>query len=144
MKGETLVSQSSGCGVTDKPKHDILPVLEHYGLEVRDGMGWIKVRCPFHGDSHASAAVNPELNVFKCFACQIGGDTYGIIMQHEGKSFSEAYAIAQKISTISNTTLSTVHSYGRRVPNKSGSHLARRGYTPPGGRRGPTTRSRTV
>lgn len=132
---------SEALDVTDKPKHDIAPVLAHYGLDVREGMGWLKVKCPFHGDSHASAAVNLELNVFKCFACDISGDTYSIIMKHEGKSYIEAYNIAQKISTISNTTLRKTHTLGRRVSSQSGTHIARRGYTPPRGRRGPTART---
>ena len=34
-----------------------------------NGEGWAACRCPFHEDTHASAAVNLKTGAFRCFAC---------------------------------------------------------------------------
>lgn len=125
-----------------KEKHPILPVLQHYGMaEPYNLIGWVKVKCPFHNDSHASAAVNIELGIFKCFACEVSGDTYSIIMKYERKNFSEAHTIAEEITGISGKSLSKLSRSGRRLSEKSGSNTGRRGYTPPRGGRRSTTRT---
>ena len=121
-------------------KHSILAVLEHYGGSVyRERNGWQKLKCPFHDDSHASATVNIEENAFNCFGCGIKGDTYKIIMEKEGIEFREAVKVAEGITGQSSSTLRKVHSGGRGVSSKSGNHLNRRAYSPPGlGRRAST------
>lgn len=124
-----------------KTKHPIAVILEHYGAKIPLGTGWMKIRCPFHGDSHASATVNTEINAFKCFACEVSGDTYGIIMKYERKTFHEAYTLAEEVTGISGDTLSEIHRAGRGVSSKQRSNSARRGYTPPRGRRRTTARS---
>ena len=118
-------------------KHPIIPILEHYGAEnVSEYHGWRKLKCPFHGDSTASATVNSEINAFKCFACDMAGDTYTIIMKKEGVEFREAYEIAERLSGVSGVKLSKASASGRGVSNKSGNLGAGRKYIPPrGGRR---------
>lgn len=123
-------------------KHSIAPVLEHYGLQQQDEtrMGWVKTKCPFHNDTHASAAVNYQANTFKCFACTMAGDTYKLIMEKEGIGFREAIAFAEAISGDSNATLSTVNRRGRAVPAKQGANNSRRSFKSPRGRRGSSAR----
>jgi DNA primase len=123
-------------------KHPIQPILEHYGLDVSpDRMGWVKVKCPFHGDTHASAAVNLEQNYFKCFACTMAGDTYKIIMEKEGLGFREAVVFAEGITGEGNIEISGKHRNGRRIPAKPRDKSGSRKYTPPRGRRGSNTRA---
>ena len=123
-------------------KHSILAVLEHYGGSIyRERNGWQKLKCPFHDDSHASATVNIEENAFNCFGCGIKGDTYKIIMEKEGIEFREAVKVAEGITGQSSSTLRKVHSGGRGVSSKSGNHLSRRAYSPPGIGRRASTRS---
>jgi DNA primase len=113
-------------------KHSILPILEHYGAENPvETLGWKKIRCPFHGDSHASATYNTDINAFKCFACDMAGDTYAIIMKKEGVEFREAYTIAENISGRINKDVSKFNSSGSRVSKSTRNLGAGRKYVPP-------------
>ena len=76
---------------------NITAILEHYGATVPTRKGWAKMKCPFHNDSHASSAVNLDLNIFKCHGCQYKGNGYNIIKDKEGVSFREAISIAEGI-----------------------------------------------
>lgn len=79
-------------------KPDISLILEHFGAtRVPTRRGWFSMKCPFHDDGHASATANRDENVFCCFACQIKGDGFAIIMQKEGVKFREAVSIAKRI-----------------------------------------------
>ncbi len=63
-----------------------------------NGWQWIKTLCPFHGDSHPSAAVSYDLDAFNCFACGVKGDVISIIRHEEEVSFAEAKRIAESLS----------------------------------------------
>ena len=103
-------------------KHSIKDVIEHYGGRVGTTRrtGWVKIRCPFHDDSHASATLNLDKNAFNCFACGMKGDTYSIIMQEEGVAFREAVAFAEGITGESNLPLSTKRSSSGGIPRRTG------------------------
>lgn len=105
-------------------KHSIGPVFAHYGGSLPSvGTRWVSVRCPFHGDRTASAAINLEENAFACYACDIKGDTYAIIMQHEGVGFREAFSIAEDITREGRQSIRGPHSSRRGLSRKQGSHL---------------------
>ena len=80
-------------------KPDIVSVLQSYGVSVRAGDGWIPVRCPFHGDSNASASVNPEFGKFKCHGCEVHGDAWDLIQTREGCTLQEAILIGKTFAT---------------------------------------------
>lgn len=102
-------------------------LLEHYGAKrVPSGKGWKKINCPFHGDKHASAAVNHDLNVFNCFACDVAGDIYRIIMIQEGVSFREAKSRAEEVIGVSNIPLPKSNTLGRKLSSKQGIISGRR------------------
>ena len=50
----------------------------------------LKGNCPFHQEKTPSFVVNPNKNIFKCFGCGVGGDSFTFIMEHEKFSFPEA------------------------------------------------------
>lgn len=105
-------------------KHPIGPVLTHYGATLPHSTGrWTSIKCPFHGDSRASAAVHLDGNVFACYACGIKGDTYAIIMQHEGVGFREALDRAEDITGKSSETVRSKYSSGSRLSGRSRSVL---------------------
>lgn len=106
-------------------KHSIEKVLLHYGAQLQrcNPDRWSSVRCPFHGDGRASAAVHLNSNAFACYACGIKGDTYAIIMQHEGIGFRAALALAEEITGISGETLRPERASGTRIPGRSRSVL---------------------
>jgi len=103
--------------ITENP--NITAILEHYGATVPTRSGWAKMKCPFHNDSHASAAVNLQENLFKCHGCQYKGSGFKIIMDKEGVSFREAIVIAEGILNQSGQVLSRSVGRGRGVSGRS-------------------------
>ena len=105
------------------------------------GGGWRKMRCPFHEDAHASAAVNYDKNVFKCHGCGVAGDTYSLIQLHEGMSFSEAIQFAQTVLAQGYTTVRESHTSSGRVSRGSQSVGRRSTAVSSGSGRRSTSRS---
>lgn len=104
----------------DKP--DISVILEYYGARVHTRRGWFSIKCPFHDDSHASATVSLDNNAFACFACQMKGDGYGIIMKKEGVEFIEAVNIAKRIFDQSGKALPQRTTRSGGIPRRTGHH----------------------
>lgn len=108
-------------------KHRVEDYLNYLGAQVpQEGHGWKKIRCPFHGDSHASAAINFKENRYKCFACPASGDIYDLIMYREGGTYIEALKFAETVSTTSNPAVRSSNRPGNRVSRNQGS-IGRRG-----------------
>ena len=119
----------------DKPK--IEEYLHYIGATVPAmGSGWRKMKCCFHIDSHASAAVNYDKNAFVCHGCGVKGDTYSLIMYKEGGVYREADNFAEKFLTTSNTEIRKQDKSRRGLSGKP-STLGRRGkhLSSGGGRR---------
>jgi DNA primase len=88
----------------DKPK--IEEYLHYIGATVPAmGSGWRKMKCPFHHDSHASAAVNFDKDAFICHGCGVKGDTFSLIMYKEGGDYREAVKFATSVLTTGNTEI---------------------------------------
>ena len=63
-------------------------ISEHVNL-VRKGREMVGL-CPFHDDHKPSLNVNPDKQIFKCFACSAGGDVIKFVQMREGLSFMRA------------------------------------------------------
>ena len=72
-----------------KSKVDIVELIQEYIPLKRAGRNF-KGLCPFHGEKTPSFMVNPELQIFKCFGCSVGGDAYTFLQKMEGMEFGEA------------------------------------------------------
>lgn len=72
-----------------KGKIDIVELVGEYVPLKRAGRNF-KGLCPFHGEKTPSFMVNPELQIFKCFGCGVGGDAYTFLQKIEGMEFGEA------------------------------------------------------
>ena len=108
-------------------KHSIAAYLEHTGATLPAvGHGWRKMKCPFHGDKHASAAINYDDNRFKCFGCEVAGDVYDLIMYKEGGNYIEAIKFAESISLAGNRPVRKASPSSRGVSFNSAS-IGRRG-----------------
>lgn len=103
-------------------KPDITAILEHYGARVPTRRGWFSMKCPFHDDRHNSASATRDENAFCCFACQIKGDGYAIIMQKEGVGFREAIGIAERILNASGKILPQRTRRSGGLPRRTGNH----------------------
>jgi hypothetical protein len=49
--------------------------------------------CPFHGEKSPSFHVLDQRGIYHCFGCGVTGDVIKFVMEHHGKSFSEAMEI---------------------------------------------------
>lgn len=63
-------------------------VSEHVPLQ-RAGRR-LKACCPFHQEKTPSFYVNPDLGLYKCFGCGVGGDLFDFVMRIEHITFPEA------------------------------------------------------
>jgi len=66
----------------------LLKVLDRYGVQVRQKLGWQPVRCindswHYKGDRNPSAAVNVPLGRYMCHACDLRGDGFQIMLDME-------------------------------------------------------------
>ncbi|MFB7185225.1 CHC2 zinc finger domain-containing protein [Streptomyces sp. NPDC056230] len=125
-------------------KPPIAAVLEHYGAtDVPEGSRFRKMKCPFHEDRNASASVCTEENRFRCFACDISGDSFDIITDQEGcRDFNCARACATKLlggeyGTVRSGSSQSSGRPSRRVLDESGPVRGQRSLLSAGVRRKP-------
>ena len=123
-------------------KPSIEEYLNYIGAAVPPmGNGWRKMKCPFHIDTHASAAVNFDKNAFVCHGCGVKGDTYSLIMYKEGGDYREAVKFATSVLTTGNTEIRQQDRSSNRVSIKPSS-LGRRGkHLSSGSGRRPSSRA---
>jgi len=106
--------------VRNKPA--IRPILEHYGARVPRRHGWFSMKCPFHDDTHNSASANTDEGVFCCFACQIKGDGFALVMAQERVEFREAINIAERILNASGEVLPQRNPRSGGLPRRTGDY----------------------
>ncbi len=72
-----------------KSQINIVDVVSRYVTLKKVGKNY-KGLCPFHAEKTPSFFVNPELNIFKCFGCGIGGDIFKFVQEIEKINFLQA------------------------------------------------------
>ena len=95
-----LISENSIQRVQDSS--DIVDIVESYGVKLkRTGSSFLAV-CPFHNEKTPSFNVNPQLQIFKCFGCGVGGSAIKFVQLMERCEFPEAI---EKLATRAGVTL---------------------------------------
>jgi len=84
---------------TLKSQINIVDVVGQYVRLKRAGTRWVGL-CPFHSEKTPSFGVNADLQLFKCFGCQEGGDVFTFIQKIEGVTFFEALKLLAERSGI--------------------------------------------
>jgi len=69
--------------------NDIVDIISEHVNLARKGKEMVGL-CPFHEDHKPSMYVNPDKQIFKCFACSAGGDVIKFVQMREGLSFMRA------------------------------------------------------
>ena len=72
-----------------KQKTDIVSLISEF-VELKKAGRNFKGLCPFHSEKTPSFMVSPELQIFKCFGCQEGGDALAFLQKYEAMEFYEA------------------------------------------------------
>lgn len=70
--------------------------------------------CPFHGEKSPSFTVSPEMQIYKCFGCGVGGDALSFLQAYEGMTFAEALEYLAKQVGVTLTKGYRTKSDGRR------------------------------
>lgn len=77
-----------------KSRLDIVDVVGQYVTGMKKAGRNYTARCPFHNERTPSFAVNPDLQIFKCFGCGEAGDAIAFIQKIERVDFGEALQMA--------------------------------------------------
>ncbi|MDO8503859.1 MAG: DNA primase [bacterium] len=75
-----------------KGKTDIVELVADH-VELKRAGSNFRGLCPFHSEKTPSFMVSPELQIFKCFGCGLGGDVYRFLMEYEKVDFPESLKI---------------------------------------------------
>ena len=73
-----------------RSQNDIVEVISECGVPLKQTGRNYQGLCPFHQEKTPSFSVSPEMQVFKCFGCEIGGNVIHFLQKYEGKTFIEA------------------------------------------------------
>ncbi len=80
-----------------KSRIDIVEIIESYIPLKRSGKGFTAL-CPFHPDKNPSFYVNPQIQMYHCFACGASGDVFKFITEYTKVDFMTSLkTLAQRI-----------------------------------------------
>ena len=81
-----------------RAKANIVDIISGYNINVEKKGKDYKCVCPFHNDHSPSMSISESRQIFKCFACGVGGNVFSFVEKIENVSFPEAIKIvADKI-----------------------------------------------
>lgn len=72
-----------------KNRIDIVDVVNRY-VKLKKIGRYYSGLCPFHRETKPSFYVSPEMQIFKCFGCGVGGDVIKFVSQIENLSYAQA------------------------------------------------------
>ena len=73
-----------------RTQNDIVEVITECGVPLKQAGRNYQGLCPFHQEKTPSFSVSQEMQIFKCFGCEAGGNVISFLQKHEGKTFFEA------------------------------------------------------
>jgi DNA primase len=74
---------------------DLVRLISDY-VPLRAGGARLKGLCPFHHEKTPSFSVDPQMQLFYCFGCNVGGDAFKFVMLYEKLDFPEAVEFLAK------------------------------------------------
>ena len=86
-----------------REKADIVDVVSHY-IPVEKHNNSYRAVCPFHDDHDPSMNLNPNMQIYKCFACGAGGNVFSFVQNYEHVSFVQAVETVANLVGVSVST----------------------------------------
>lgn len=68
---------------------DIVQIISSYIDVKKKGNQYVAV-CPFHADTNPSLSISRQLQIYKCFSCQAGGNVFTFVQEYERIPFIDA------------------------------------------------------
>ncbi len=100
MRRSKLALISEDCLRRVQEATDIVALAESYGLKLkRTGSSFLAL-CPFHNEKSPSFNINPQMQIFKCFGCGVGGGVFKFVQLMERCEFVEAVELCAQRSGI--------------------------------------------
>lgn len=78
-----------------REKIDIVSLISEY-IPVKKAGRNFKANCPFHNETTPSFVISPERQIWHCFGCAKGGDSFTFLMEYEHIDFGESLRILAK------------------------------------------------
>lgn len=78
---------------------DIVDVIGNYLPLQKKGKGYWAI-CPFHDDKNPSMSVSSELQIYKCFVCNAGGNVFTFLKDYLKISYIEAVKMCAEMAGI--------------------------------------------
>lgn len=75
---------------------NIVNVISHYIPISKKGKNYVAI-CPFHDDHDPSMSISEERNMFKCFVCGVGGNSFTFVQKFKNCRYLEAVGEVAKI-----------------------------------------------
>lgn len=100
---------------------DLEVLLDFYGVDY-DGSKTREqsIKCPVHDDSHASASLNLDKELWNCMACGAGGSVYDLVMRKELCEFEAAVKFVEGFTGESRPRSGAKPRARKRVPPGEG------------------------
>ena len=97
-----------------KAKADIVQIISER-INVKKAGKHFKALCPFHGEKTPSFMISPELQIYKCFGCSLGGDVIDFLERYEGMDFNEAVEYLSERESSLNRVFFNLKKTGKRL-----------------------------
>lgn len=97
-----------------KSRVDIISLASEYLTLTKKGKNYW-ANCPFHGEKTPSFALSQERQMFKCFGCGVGGDSFTFLEKIEGVSFGQA---VQTLAKRAGVTLESKNPHEAEIDQK--------------------------
>lgn len=92
---------------------DIVQIISSYIEVKKKGNQYVAV-CPFHADKNPSLSISKQLQIYKCFSCQAGGNVFTFVQEYERIPFIDA---VKKVAEMIGYTSVELEKKERNVPS---------------------------
>lgn len=98
---------------------DIVQIISSYIEVKKKGNQYVAV-CPFHADKNPSLNISQQLQIYKCFSCQAGGNVFTFVQEYEHIPYIDA---VKKVASMIGYSSKELEEPTRQIPKDVSSAL---------------------